>query len=237
MGDEARPACNQTGQSDVATAAPKDDPGTSGSAATSRARDWRSVVPALALIVSIFALSISWMAHRFARGYIRPHEDHDVVVKVLGVYAPTKGFSSLGTNGEIFVDLAFINRGNQREIIRDAFLCFADSNDFSGTHWTRIVDPSKPGLNIQLDKGDRQVVRLLNPFDAGNTGRRMWLGVGVRVIAPNADDVEVRWPVCEINLAPDGNGSWWSYDKASTPSVRIISNERLPHQQLARDGF
>ena len=62
-------------------------------------------------------------------------------------------------------------------------------------------------------------------------------GVAVRAIAPNADDIEVVWPICQIELATDGNGSMVSYNKDQTPQVQIISNQRLPHQRIAGDGF
>jgi hypothetical protein len=193
------------------------------------------IVPVLAFIISLFSLVVSISSLRFSMGYTRLHEDHDVVARVLGVTALPKGISSIETNGELFADVALINKGNQKEIIREAFLCYADTNDFHmrGRTWQR----SNPGLNVQLDKDEKRVLHLLTPFSSINTGKRMWLGVAVRAIAPNADDLEIVWPVCEINLAPDGNGAWLSYNKDQTPQIQIISNKRLPHQHLAPDGF
>jgi hypothetical protein len=193
------------------------------------------VLPVLAFIISLFSLGVSVKSLRFSMGYTRPYEDHDVVARVLGVTARPKTVSSIVTNGELFVDLALINRGNQTEIIRTASLCYSGSKDFN----VRRLDwpPDNKQMNLQLNKGERRVLHLLTPFSSANTGTRMWLGVAVRAIAPNADDTEIVWPVCEIELAADGNGAWVSYNKEQTPLVQIISRNRLPHQKLALDGF
>jgi hypothetical protein len=192
------------------------------------------ILPAGAFLVSMASLGVSFWSLRYSMGYARPHEDHDLVARVLGVSALTKGFSSINTNGELTVDVAVINRGNQKEIVREAFLCYSDTNNFAvrGRTWFRTET-----LNVQLDKWEKRVFHLSNSFNPENTGKRMWLGVAVRAVAPNADDLEVSWPVCEINLAPDGNGSWVSYNKDKTPQIEIISNVRMPHQRISPDGF
>lgn len=192
------------------------------------------VLPILAFVVSLFSLFISFRTSQFSLGYRRGYQDHDVVAKVLGMSAIPKGTSSIVTNGEVFVDLALINNGNQREIIREAFLCYAPSNDFEHlVSWQRDTAP----LNLQLDRGERRALHLLNPFNAANTGRPMWLGVAVRAIAPEGDDIQVVWGVAAIELAPDGDGARYTYDKNKTPRMQIISNERLPHQKTTPDGF
>jgi hypothetical protein len=157
------------------------------------------------------------------------------VAKVLGVTAYPKGFSPISTNADVVVDLAVVNRGNQNEIIREAFLCYAETANFNsgGASWSRDTPP----LNIQLAKGDKRVVRLSNVFNSLNTGKRLWLGVALRAVGPNADDLEITWPICEINLATDGNGGSVSYNKDQTPQIQILSNTRLPHQRLAPDGL
>jgi hypothetical protein len=192
-------------------------------------------VPLLAIIISLCALAVSMASLSLSMGYIRPIEDHDVVARVLGVSALTKGYSSLVTNGELFVDVALINKGNQKEIIREAFLCYSDNRDFQdrGRSWQR----NNTQLNVQLEKGEKRVQHISTPFNSVNTGKRMWLGVAVRAIAPNADDVEIIWPVCEIELATNGNGASTTYNKDQTPLIQVISNKRLPHQKLAPDGF
>lgn len=193
------------------------------------------ILPALAFIISLCSLFVSFSSMRYSMGFTRQYEDHDVIAKVLGVSTLTKGFSTIVTNGELSVNIALINKGNQKEIIRDAFLCYSESEDFQtrGRTWQRSGQP----LNIQLDKGEKRVLHLLTPYNDGNTGKRLWLGIVVRAIAPNADDIEVLWPVCQIELPADGNGGWVSYNKEKTPLMQIISNKRLEHQKLAPDGF
>ena len=132
------------------------------------------VLPVLAFIISIFSLSVSVKSLRFSMGYTRPYEDHDLIARVLGAEAFTKGVSSIVTNGELIVNLALINKGNQTEIIREVFLCYSDTNVFygRGMSWER----NNPQLNIQLIKGERRVIRLATVFSSINTGKRMWLG-------------------------------------------------------------
>lgn len=190
------------------------------------------VTPLLALGVSIASLMISFKSFRFATGHARQNEDHDVVAKVLGVSAYTKGFSSTATNGELVVDVALINRGNQNEIIRGAILYYSENtnfNNFASEHF----EPK----NFQLSKGDRRVLHLATAFNSSNTGKKLWLGVAIRAVAPNADDTQVLWPVCQIELARDANGASWSYNKDQTPTLQIISNVRLPNQTLVGDGL
>jgi len=185
----------------------------------------------LPIVISIGALLVSFFSLGYNLGYLRPHEDHDAVAKVLGVRTLLKGFSSVGTNGELVIDIAVINRGNQTEIIRDVFLCYSDSKDFNGR--ARAWQHSEGARNVQLPRGEKRALRISTQFNSLNTGKRMWLGVAARAIAPNADDTEVVWPVCEINLAPDGNGGSISYNKDQTPLIQIISNKRMPHQRIA----
>jgi hypothetical protein len=187
------------------------------------------------ILISTAAFCVSLFSLEYNLGYIRPHEDHDVVARVLGVSAFTKGFSTIVTNGELSVDLAIINKGNQTEIIREAFLCYSDSKEFGqrGRTWQR----DNPQMNSQLNKGEKRVLHLSTPFNSVNTGKRMWLGLAVRAVAPNADDIEIVWPVCEIELAADGNGGWVSYNKDQTALIQVISNNRMPHQRIAPDGF
>jgi len=186
------------------------------------------IVPAIALLVSACSFMVAYRALRFSMGYSRPNEDHDVVARVLKV-STRYGM----TGSELFVDLALINKGNQNEIIRDAFLCYAPNDDFQSSASGRTLQFTGEQLNIQLSKGDRRVLHLSTPFNSFNTGKKMWLGVAVRAIAPNADEIEIAWPVCEINLAFDGKGGQISYSKDQTPLIRIISNDRLPHQKIA----
>ena len=194
------------------------------------------VMPLLAFGVSVFSLWISFQSMRFTTGHTRLHEDHDVVAKVLGVIPLTPRQSANGTNAELVIDIAVIHRGTQTEIIREALLYYAESTNFTASPTGAIISRGFKPENVQLGKGDRQVLHLVTPWSSANTGKRLWVGVAVRAVAPNADDIEVLWPVCEINLAEDQNGSWLSWNKDQTPQIQIISNERMPHQRLVPDG-
>lgn len=189
----------------------------------------------LPIIISAAALCVSLFTLSFNLGLIRPHEDHDVVARVLGVSALTKGFSSIQTNGEISLKLALINRGNQTEIIRETFLCYSETKELDQR--SRTWRNFEPQQIVQLSKGEKRLLHITAPFSSMNTDKRLWLGIGVKAVAPNADDIEVVWPVCEINLPSDGNGAWLSYNKDQTPLVQVISNKRLPHQLQASDDF
>ena len=193
---------------------------------------WLKVVPVFAVLISLVSLGVSIQSCRFAMGYARPNEDHDVVAKVLGVRTLLKGFGAT-TNAELRVDIAVINRGNQKEIIRDGQLCYSDTQNMQSA--TRTVPTQFQ--DVLLDKGEKRVLHLVTPFNEVNTGKRLWLGVEIRAVAPNADDILVTWPVCQIELAADGNGAWVSYNKDQTPIIHIISNQRQSNQRLAPDGM
>lgn len=156
------------------------------------------VLPLVAVLISLCSLGVSCTSLRYSMGYTRQYEDHDVVARVLGVKAVLKGWSATSTNAELTVDVAIINRGNQTEIIREAFLCYSETNDFNGNGIVRERGNSQ--TSIQLNKGDRRVLHLSTPFSSYNTNKRQWLGIALRAVAPNADDIEVVWPVCTIEL-------------------------------------
>jgi hypothetical protein len=182
--------------------------------------------------MSLPSLAISSLALLVSTGYLRPHEEHDVVARMLKLTFVTASLSST-TNSELYLDLALINRGNQTEIIRNAFVCYSDTKDFVTSYRTSAIRPQD--LNLQLPKGEKQVLHLTVDRSAF-VGRHMWLGVGVRAIAPNADDIQSIWPVAEISLATDGQSAWLSYDQDKTPIVPVISNKCLSHQKIAPYG-
>ena len=191
------------------------------------------IVPLLSFGIAAASFLVALTALRFNLGFTRLHEDHDVVGRVLDVRLFPKTMSKSGTNAELFVDLALINRGNQKEIIQDAFVCYAADTNFQARAAIRQYEPTP----IQLDRGDKRLLQLHEVYHSLNTGKKMWLGVIVRAIAPNTDDTEVVWPVCEIDLAPDGHGGSISYNKEQTPQIQIISNQRQPHQKLSTGGW
>lgn len=193
---------------------------------------WSAKGAALIAWVSLFVAGLTYLHET---GHIRSAEDHDVVARVIQVVPILEGYTDEAPH--LRVDVAFINRGNQTEIIRDVFLCYSPTNDFwtSGASSSVVVDG--PDSNFMLASGEKRVVRLKDKFNPMNTGEQMWLGVGVRAIAPNAEDIVSRWEVCQINLSSDGKGAWGSRNPEFAPVVKIISNTRLPHQQSAFDGL
>ena len=86
-------------------------------------------------------------------------------------------------------------------------------------------------VNLQLAKGDKHILNVV--ADEAAYGKSLWLSVGVTAIGPEAEDIESVWPVSELAIAADGNGGQLSFDENRTPKVRVISNERLPHQRRA----
>ncbi len=200
------------------------------------------IIPLIAIFISGWSLyiakeslRISNDSLRFSMGYVRSFEDHDVIAKVLEV-APHLRAPEIGrTNAELCVDLALINKGNQKEIIREVLMCYAQDTNISSGVYSPVFSTEQ--MNFQLDKGERRVMHMVDRFHSLNTGKGMWLGVIVRAIDPKGDDIQVAWPVCPFNLAPDGNGASVSYSKDQMPQIRVISNERLPHQMSAPQSF
>ncbi len=148
-----------------------------------------------------------------------PH--HDVIARVLRANFVLRGYSPEDTNGLAYVDLALINNGNQSEIIR--YVTFYYNDGSGGT----INDPRI--INLQLPKGDKQVLHLVLTRRFVFTGKDVEVDVGVTAIGPDAEDIESKWSVTKFSLAPDGNGGSMSRPPAN--AVKVISNERLPHQR------
>lgn len=188
----------------------------------------------LSLLLGAAGTVIGILAYLNSIDYIRPRIIHDVAGRVLNVVFYTRGMSKLDTNGLFFVDLALINRGNQNEIIRHAKLSFADDKDFRTNH-IRSIEEEK--MDFVLTPGEKRVLRLNADRGIAFSGKRMWLGVTVRSIAPTAEDLDCHWPICTIELANDGNGGSYSFDRDTTPLVEIISNTRQPHQKAVGTGW
>ena len=179
------------------------------------------------LVVALISLVFTVISNSYNLGFIRQREDHDVVARVVKATFVTKGFSVTDTNGELYVELAVINRGNQTEIIRDAFLCYSGSQSFVERSRSLNDQP----LNLQLAKGEKRVLRLSAARGSIFGQGKVWLGVGIRSIAPNADDIECVWPVAQVEIAADGNGGGMSHNES--PMVQVISNKRMIHQKAA----
>jgi hypothetical protein len=180
-----------------------------------------------ALVISTVVSVIGLM---FAQGYLSPHENHDVVARTLKVNFEPGPFASQGTNGELYADIAVINRGNQTEIIRDVFFCGSDQAQFSDSY----KEYTPGGINFQLKPGDKHVFHL-SAFGRNSSlyGKKFQLGLGVMAIAPDANDIVCTWKVSEITLAANGQGGGMSGNPSEWPIIQIISNKRLPHQKDA----
>jgi hypothetical protein len=154
--------------------------------------------------------------------------NHDVVARVLKLGVVLRDYSPEDTNGFAYVDLALINNGNQTEIIRRVTFYYAENEMADDGPFSPRV------LNSQLVKGDKQVLHLLLDRSAFKN-KNFWLKVGVTAIGPNAEDLESKWLVAKLSLASDGNGG--TYSEYPTNAIRVISNERLPHQRPAELPF
>ena len=188
------------------------------------------------MIISVAALSVSFFSLGYNLGYIRPHEDHDVVGRLIGMRVITNGISANPTNRQLVADIALINRGNQTEIIRNAFLgyCYSDHNhNFSDERM--IKRNQNQQLNMQLAKGDRQVLHISTPLDFASRGAELMISVGVVAIGSNADDIETVWSASDITVTMDGAAAMLFAGKEIAPLVQIVSNERLPHQKIVKD--
>jgi len=200
-------------------------------------KDYGSVtVAAIAVCVAIYSASnarqsadASLISASMARtnadwiSYQR-NPQHDVLAKVLRLGVVMRDYSREDTNGFAYVDLALINNGNQTEIIRRVTLYYAESEKADDGPFSPRI------LNSQLTKGDKQVLHLLLDRSAFSN-KDFWLKLGVTAIGPDAEDIESKWLVAKLNLASDGNGG--SHSEYPTNAIRVISNERLPHQRPA----
>jgi hypothetical protein len=183
---------------------------------------WPEVV---AIFFSTASLIISVIALLFSMEYLRPHEEHDVIATVLKMKM-AMGNPGTTNNGELYLDLALINRGNQTEIIRSATLYFSENENYAQGAAYQVQT-----LNLQLTKGEKYVVHLIADRDTVFSGKHLWVNVGVTAIAPNADDILSVWPVGQITLASNGQGGQMSYDPNNTPKIQVISDKRLPSQK------
>jgi hypothetical protein len=172
---------------------------------------------AAALSASAALTNADWAAYQ-------RNPDHNVIARVLRIQTVLRGWSSEDTNGFAYVDLALINNGNQSEIIRRVRLYFFDSADATGGPYSTRI------LNTLLPKGEKQVLHLV--IDRMALTNRVWLKIGVTAVAPDASDIESTWPVARISMSPDGNGG--NFSESPSEPIRVISNERLPHQKDVR---
>ncbi|HWD93426.1 MAG TPA: hypothetical protein VG938_13875 [Verrucomicrobiae bacterium] len=150
-------------------------------------------------------------------------QDHDVIAKVLQVIFHSSIWRAENTNDSPYIDLALMNRGNQSEIIRrvDFYYSTSTNNPAKSTE-THV-------LNLQLPKGDKEVLHFTLNRKSIFTGKLTWLSVGVTAISPDGEDLESEWKVSEFNISTNGGESRW--ETAATNQVRVISNTRESYQR------
>jgi hypothetical protein len=156
-----------------------------------------------------------------------PH--HELRARVLRVGTVIRGWSEEDTNGLAYIDLALLNDGNQSELVRRVAIYYDSDELKDGGPVSHKI------LNSVLVKGDRQVLHLLLDHQSVFTGKDVWLKLGVVAIGPDAEDLESKFLVAKFTLAVDGNGG--QYSPYPTNAIRVISNERLPHQKVPDTPF
>ena len=148
-----------------------------------------------ALFLSMASLLISLIALLFSMEYLHPHEEHDVIATVLEMKTIMSD-SETTNNGELYFDVAFINRGNQTEIIRNITLYFSENENYAQGCTYEIHK-----LDLLLSKGEKHVEHVIADRRSVFAGKQLWVNIGVTAIAPDADDIESIWPLGQITLA------------------------------------
>ena len=174
----------------------------------------------ISTLIAIIGVGVSaWVA------YIQNREHHDLVAKVLKIGFLPAGLR--GQNGELYVDIGVVNRGNQAEIIRRLFLQISGTGEYSG--FSQFIDARF--VNQRIEKGDKQVVRasITNFMDFG--GQQRLLSVGIVGIAPDASDVKCVWPITGFQIATNAQGGSLYEHTNAHDQIQVISRKRLSHQK------
>ncbi len=180
----------------------------------------------LAAIAAFGSCRSAYYSYQITSGKQRVNEDHDLIARILNFSVVPLLLTKNGTNGEIYADVAFINLGNQREIVRSISFLYAEAGVTNGQYIRSDLVES-----FQIDRGERKFVRAVDSFAPVNTGRPLRLDIGVVAMDRNGVDVEILLPVGQIDLQSDGKGGQWTGNWRESQPTKVISNAPLPNQR------